>query len=352
MLGIEPLGQPCPRLGVGCRRATAVTRCCARPGLIARRATADMRLPRSRSPRARRSRLARARQRSLTAPSSHIGTRQSQSSYAGLLTHAARSGVHTTALTVVRRDRRRRGDRDRAHVARSSTGRRQRAIRRTHAPEHARDPHAGDAGVEPQARVRRHVEVNHVPRPTPFGSDRKSAPTPVPRGASDTMGMIESKYRATSDPEARKQALTQMEKEGVEYVLFWFTDIEGHLKSFAITPSRAGGRARRRDGLRRLVDHRLQRDRGVGHDRDPRPGHLPPDAAAGRRGEGRPHDLRRRHAGRRAYEGDPRYVLRRALDRMQSLGLRHVQHRPRARVLPVRGQRTAPRRSTRAGTSR
>src|SRR5213080_366279 len=52
--------------------------------------------------------------------------------------------------------------------------------------------------------------------------------------------MIESKDRATSDPEARKAVLREIEKEGVEYVLFWFTDIEGHLKSFAITPSEVG----------------------------------------------------------------------------------------------------------------
>src|SRR5437870_8310613 len=49
--------------------------------------------------------------------------------------------------------------------------------------------------------------------------------------------MIESKDRATSDPKARKAVLEQIEKQGVEYVLFWFTDIEGHLKSFAVTPS-------------------------------------------------------------------------------------------------------------------
>ena len=53
--------------------------------------------------------------------------------------------------------------------------------------------------------------------------------------------MIESKDRATSDPKARKAVLEQIEKEGVEYVLFWFTDIEGHLKSFAITPSEIEG---------------------------------------------------------------------------------------------------------------
>ena len=38
------------------------------------------------------------------------------------------------------------------------------------------------------------------------------------------------------------------------------------------------------------------------------------------------------------YEGDPRYVLRRALERMKKHGLRHVQRRPRARVLPLQGR--------------
>ncbi|HVV58437.1 MAG TPA: glutamine synthetase, partial [Gaiellaceae bacterium] len=53
--------------------------------------------------------------------------------------------------------------------------------------------------------------------------------------------MIESKDRATSDPEARKRVLQQVRDQNVEYVLFWFTDIEGHLKSFAITPSEIEG---------------------------------------------------------------------------------------------------------------
>ena len=96
------------------------------------------------------------------------------------------------------------------------------------------------------------------------------------------MGMIESKDRATSDPEARKHVLKEIEKQEVEYVLFWFTDLEGHLKSFAITPSELEGRARRRHGLRRLVDHRLQRDRGVGHGRDPRSRDIPDHAVARR----------------------------------------------------------------------
>ena len=130
-----------------------------------------------------------------------------------------------------------------------------------------------------------------------------------------------------------------MEKDGVEYALFWFTDIEGHLKSFAITPSELARRARRRDGVRRLVDHRLQRDRGIGHGRDPRSVDVPADADARRRGEGRSHDLRRRQAERRAVRrrSSVRPPARARADGVD--GIRHVQHRPGARVLPVRRQR-------------
>ena len=51
------------------------------------------------------------------------------------------------------------------------------------------------------------------------------------------MAQVESKPRATSDPEARKRVLKRIESEGIEFLLLWFTDIEGHLKSFAVTPS-------------------------------------------------------------------------------------------------------------------
>ena len=152
------------------------------------------------------------------------------------------------------------------------------------------------------------------------------------------MAMIESKHRATSDPESRKQVLKEIEKQKVEYVLFWFTDLEGHLKSFAITPQRDRGRARRRDGLRRLVDHRLQRDRGVGHGRDPRSGHLPDHALARGRGDRRPDDLRHRQARRDAVRGRPALHAPQGARADAEHGLRHVQHRPRARVLPLQGQ--------------
>jgi glutamine synthetase len=51
------------------------------------------------------------------------------------------------------------------------------------------------------------------------------------------VAQVESKMRATSDPEARKKVLGRIRDEGIEFLLLWFTDIEGHLKSFAVTPS-------------------------------------------------------------------------------------------------------------------
>ena len=151
------------------------------------------------------------------------------------------------------------------------------------------------------------------------------------------MAMIESRDRATSDPAARQRVLEEMRDKQVEYVLFWFTDLEGHLKSFAITPVRDRGGARRRHGLRRLVDHGLQRDRGVGHGRDPRPRDLPADAE--RRRQGRPDDLRHRQAGRLAVRGRPALRAPPGARADGEDGLRHLQRRPRARVLPLRGRR-------------
>ena len=107
---------------------------------------------------------------------------------------------------------------------------------------------------------------------------------------------------------------------------------------------RDGGCARRRDGLRRILDHGLQRDRGVGHGRDPRPRHVPADAEAGRRARscarlaGRPHDLRRGQAGRRAVRGRPALRPARRARPHAKARFRRVQRRPRARVLPLRGR--------------
>src|SRR5881392_862927 len=134
------------------------------------------------------------------------------------------------------------------------------------------------------------------------------------------MGMIESKDRATSDPAARKDVMKQMEKEGVEYVLFWFTDIEGHLKSFAITPAEIEGALD--DGMgfdgSSITGFNAIEESDMVAIPDPATYRLMPT----REGEAK--------VGRmicdvvtpngEPYEGDPRYVLRRALQRMESLG--------------------------------
>src|SRR3954465_10199509 len=134
------------------------------------------------------------------------------------------------------------------------------------------------------------------------------------------MAMIESKDRATSDPGARKEVMKQMDKEGVEYVLFWFTDIEGHLKSFAITPSELEGALD--DGMgfdgSSITGFNAIEESDMIAIPDPTTYRLMPtregEAKVGRmicdivKPTGEP------------YEGDPRFVMRRALERMESMG--------------------------------
>ena len=135
------------------------------------------------------------------------------------------------------------------------------------------------------------------------------------------MTMVEQEKdtgRATSDPEERRRVLDEVEKQGVRYVHLWFTDLEGHLKSFSIT------RQELADAL----------DDGMGFDGssitgfnpieesdmvaipDPKTFQLMPngDVKVARMicdvvtPDGKP------------YDGDPRYVLRRAIERMKAMG--------------------------------
>src|SRR5919108_5058450 len=126
--------------------------------------------------------------------------------------------------------------------------------------------------------------------------------------------------RATSDPEARKEALKRIDDEGVEFVLLWFTDIEGHLKSFAITPGEVA------DAL----------DDGMGFDGSSITGFNAieesdmvaiPDPDTFQLMPWKPGETRVARMicdivtpDGKPYEGDPRYVLRRALARMRELG--------------------------------
>ena len=134
------------------------------------------------------------------------------------------------------------------------------------------------------------------------------------------MAMIESKHRATSDPEARKQVLKEIEKQKVEYVLFWFTDLEGHLKSFAITPGEI--EAALDDGMgfdgSSITGFNAIEESDMVAIPDPGTFRIMPsregEAVVGRmicdivRPDGTP------------YEGDPRYMLRKAIERMESMG--------------------------------
>ena len=134
------------------------------------------------------------------------------------------------------------------------------------------------------------------------------------------MAMIESKHRATSAPESRKQVLKEIEKQKVEYVLFWFTDLEGHLKSFAITPQEI--ETALDDGMgfdgSSITGFNAIEESDMVAIPDPDTFRIMPsregEAVVGRmicdivKPDGTP------------YEGDPRYMLRKALERMQSMG--------------------------------
>jgi len=149
------------------------------------------------------------------------------------------------------------------------------------------------------------------------------------------MAQIESRDRATSDPKTRKDVLKQVDEQGIEDILLWFTDLEGHLKSFSIT-------------TRELED---ALDDGMGFDGssitgfnaieesdmvaipDPDTYRVLPDGKTGRmicdivtpNGE--------------SYEGDPRHVLRRALERMASMGFDTFNVGPEAEYFLFRDER-------------
>ena len=152
------------------------------------------------------------------------------------------------------------------------------------------------------------------------------------------MAQVETENRATSNEDSRKVVLRRVEKEKAEFVLLWFTDLEGHLKSFAITPHEleaALDDGMGFDGSSITGFNAIEESR---HGRDPRSRDVPDDAVEGRRDPRRADDLRRRHPGRQALRRRP--ALRPAPGaRTDGVdGLRHLQHRPRARVLPLQGR--------------
>ena len=134
------------------------------------------------------------------------------------------------------------------------------------------------------------------------------------------MAQVETRNRATSSEDSRKRVLGRIEKEKIEFVLLWFTDIEGHLKSFAVTPSEIG--AALDDGMgfdgSSITGFNAIEESDMVAIPDPETFQLMP----WREGETRVArmicDIVTPDGN--PYEGDPRHVLRRALERMTSLG--------------------------------
>jgi len=132
------------------------------------------------------------------------------------------------------------------------------------------------------------------------------------------VAQVEQSGRATSAPEERKRVLREVDERGVKYIHLWFTDIEGHLKSFSITKAELEGALD--DGMgfdgSSITGFNAIEESDMVAIPDPRTFQLMPNGgtAIGRMicdvvtPDGDP------------YEGDPRNVLRGALDRMESLG--------------------------------
>ncbi len=120
--------------------------------------------------------------------------------------------------------------------------------------------------------------------------------------------------------------MKRIKDEGVEHVLFWFTDLEGHLKSFAITPSEMEGALNDGmgfDGSSITGFNRIEESDMVAIP-DPATFEIMP----------RPVDDHGHALGSKVgrmicdvvkpdgspYEGDPRYILKLALERMKKMG--------------------------------
>jgi glutamine synthetase len=134
------------------------------------------------------------------------------------------------------------------------------------------------------------------------------------------MAQVETRNRATSSEDSRKRVHGRIEQEGIEFVLLWFTDIEGHLKSFAVTPSEI--EAALDDGMgfdgSSITGFNAIEESDMVAIPDPETFQLMPWKEGETKVARMICDIVTPDGN--PYEGDPRYVLRRALDRMAALG--------------------------------
>src|SRR5580765_1727632 len=133
--------------------------------------------------------------------------------------------------------------------------------------------------------------------------------------------MVETVDRATSDPALRADVLKRIEDEKVDFVLLWFTDIEGHLKSFAITPAELEGALD--DGMgfdgSSITGFNAIEESDMVAIPDPTTFQLMPYSQGDRSKVARMIcDVVTPNG--EPYEGDPRHVLRRAVARMKEMG--------------------------------
>ncbi|MGH3091496.1 MAG: glutamine synthetase family protein [Gaiellaceae bacterium] len=129
---------------------------------------------------------------------------------------------------------------------------------------------------------------------------------------------MEKAGRATSDPELRRDVLERVQREKVEFVHLWFTDIEGHLKSFAVTMDELEGALD--DGMgfdgSSISGFNAIEESDMVAIPDPTTFQLMPNGG---------HVVARMICDvvtpeGEPYDGDSRHVLRLALDRMRSMG--------------------------------
>jgi glutamine synthetase len=132
------------------------------------------------------------------------------------------------------------------------------------------------------------------------------------------MSSTTTEGRATSKPAARSGVIERVRHEGIKHVLLWFTDLEGHLKSFAITPAELEGALD--DGMgfdgSSITGFNAIEESDMVAIPDPDTFQLMPAGS---------HKVARMLCDvvtpdGKPYEGDPRHVLRRALERMKNMG--------------------------------
>ncbi|HEU4448696.1 MAG TPA: glutamine synthetase family protein [Gaiellaceae bacterium] len=132
------------------------------------------------------------------------------------------------------------------------------------------------------------------------------------------MAHVEERGRARSEQAERLRVLREVNEQGVKFIHLWFTDIEGHLKSFSITPAELEGALD--DGMgfdgSSITGFNAIEESDMVAIPDPTTFQLMPNGGIKVARmicdvvtpDGAP------------YEGDSRHVLRLALERMRSLG--------------------------------